>query len=285
MVISGNEFLQLAEKDPKTRFLAVVGNPVSHSRSPELHSFIYSTLGIQAKYFALSFETDKSLYDFLSDCERFPNITGFNITIPFKETVFRLYQPEKLKPIGSVNTLVKQSGHFLGENTDWVGFVDPIRKENVKSAVILGWGGAAKGVVFGLRKVWPECKITIISRKNQEEQDHINWVVSDYSGLSETLLPVDLIVNTTPLGMTGKSENFSDDFLNLLPETKLAYDIIYTPAETRFLSFFRTKSIKTQNGLSMFIGQALASHELWFGKLASTEKEKLMYSLSGLLQS
>jgi len=285
MVISGSEFLELASKDTNTSFLGVIGNPVSHSRSPKLHSFIYSALGIKARYFALSFETDQNLSDFLDECEKLSNIPGFNITIPFKETVFRKFRPEKLLQIGSVNTLIARSGQFLGENTDWVGFVDPIRKENLNSALVLGWGGAAKGVVFGLTTVWPNCKITIVSRKKHEELDGINWIISDYSVLPESLPPTDIIINTTPLGMTGKTENFSEEFLNLLPETNLAYDIIYTPAETRFLSFFNEKSIKTQNGLDMFIGQALASHEHWFGKLDGQTKMDLTLSLAQFLQS
>lgn len=284
MVISGSEFLELASEDKNTSFLGVIGNPISHSRSPELHSFIYSELDLKAKYFALSFETDDSLLNFLKESEKLPNNPGFNITIPFKETVFRKFNSPQLQTIGAVNTLVKSDGKFLGNNTDWIGFVDPIRQLSIKSAVILGWGGAAKGVVFGLRSVWPECKITIISRKKHDNLPGINWVLSDYSDLNQAIKPTDLIVNSTPLGMKGKQDNFSDHFLSRLPETNFAYDIIYTPAETRFLTFFKSKSVPVQNGLAMFIGQALAAHEFWFGHLDPQRKKDLSNSLAKLLQ-
>lgn len=284
MVISASEFLRIASEDKETRFLAVIGNPVSHSRSPELHSTIYSVLNIKARYFALPFETPESLYFFLDECEKRSNIPGFNITIPFKETVFKKYRTEKLLPVSSVNTLVHNGDKFSGENTDWIGFVEPVKTENLKSALILGWGGAAKGVVYGLQSIWPDCKISVVSRKKQENLPGVSWILSDYNHFSVGPDHTDIIINTTPLGMTGKTDDFSEEFLNRLPETSIAYDIIYTPAETRFLSFFRKKSTRTQNGLSMFIGQALASHEKWFGPINEQIKPDLTCSLSRLLQ-
>jgi len=285
MVLTGPEFLHHSRELAPLPVLGVLGSPVSHSRSPELHSLIYTYLHVGARYFAVHIPLKEDLPGFLSQAASLKNCRGFNVTIPWKEAVMALSDPDPFsEKAGAVNTLINRDGRFFGTNTDWIGFLYPIREKSINSVLILGWGGAAKGIAAGLEHHWPGCRIAAVSRRPDFSTPGVDWIQSDYTSFPEAA-PVDLIINTTPLGMTGKTENFSEKFLGQLPETRIAYDVIYTPQETAFLSFMKQKGAEPVNGLQMFVVQAVQAHEAWFGPVAPDLKESLIRFLTQTLSA
>lgn len=285
MVLTGPEFLRRCRELDPLPVLGVLGSPVSHSRSPELHALIYSYLNLEARYFAVHIPEKEELISFLSQTATLKNCRGFNVTIPWKETALLLSDPDPFsEKAGAVNTLINRNGRFMGTNTDWQGFLYPIREKSITTILILGWGGAAKGIAAGLAHHWPDCRITVVSRRADFTLPGVNWIRSDYSAFPETA-PVDLIINTTPLGMTGKSENFPGEFLDQLPDSRFAYDVIYTPQETAFLARMKQKGSEQINGLQMFVVQAVQAHETWFGPVDPDQKEPLIRFLTQKLSS
>lgn len=264
--ITTAEFIKFANQHPDIKVLGVIGNPISHSKSPLLHNSFYKKNAVSAEYFAIEVKNPDDLSFLLSETEKIGNCHGFNVTIPFKHDVFRFYPSEKYDSLQAVNTLYKQNGQWVSENTDWLGFIEPIQSMNIQSALILGWGGAASAVAFGLKNMNSAVKIEVFSRRESDITDSsLRFIKADYSVFPIKNRTYDLIVNTTPLGMSSVSENFTSLFLESLPKTKAAYDLIYNPPETVFLKHYQSNGTKTINGLSMFFEQASQANKFWFG--------------------
>lgn len=270
--IKPSEFIKIAVNSPNKEFLGVIGNPISHSKSPQLHNLAYEIENKTAQYFAIEITDLTTLKHFFEETEKITNCKGFNITIPYKTDSFLLYPNRKYNDIKAVNTMYKREGKWDSENTDWLGFIAPVKSRTINSALLLGWGGAASAVYLGLKNLNPNIKITVFSRRDIPSGfSSTKFVKGNYDHFPYSESHFDLIVNTTPLGMSSSPSDFSSEFLLSLTTPKIAYDLIYNPEITTFLGHFKSLNADTYNGLPMFLEQASHAHKIWFGNSFSKE--------------
>ena len=239
----------------------LLGEKLSHSKSPEIHSDIFKNLKIEASYDLIETEKENlmkyiKLYD------------GLNVTIPYKTEVIKYLKKvdEVAKEIGAVNTIYKEVGY----NTDYYGFKKmlEINNINVKNKVvyILGTGGASKAV-FKYLKDNNAKLIYFVSRTIKDEN------IISYEELNK--VSGDIIINTTPVGMYPNIDK-SPVGSEILKKFKVAIDLIYNPFETKFISISKKLNLKTTNGLYMLIGQAIKAEEIWQEcKIDNKEIEKI----------
>lgn len=258
------------------KLLGVIGNPVKHSLSPFIHNFCYDKLGLEAVY--LPFEPHESYFEkFLDGICFLENAVGFNVTVPFKERAFKAmdFSSGDASKIGAVNVIKKGEKKLIGFNTDWKGFLESLRTNNVdvpKKALVFGAGGAAKAVVYALIKAGIEVIYMsnrspvnlklFLERFSDKRIKPIDW---DIDAVKRIIGEVDLVVNTTSLGMDGVSAPPID--FERASDTLVAYDLIYNPSVTPFLNSAKQRGLKAINGLDMLIWQALFSMDIWFGKM------------------
>ena len=192
------------------------------------------------------------------------NILGFNVTIPFKESIKNklTFFDKHSKKIQAINCVSKIKNKWVGKNTDWYGFEQAIKskikKKNSKKAVILGYGGASKAIIYSLQKRnFDEIGIYNRTQKKLKTLTNNNKVfIINKKNIEKSIKKTDIVINSTPV-----------DILALLGTRKinnvLAFDIVYSPKETLFLKHFK-KSNRIY-GVDMLIHQAIPCFEEWFG--------------------
>ncbi len=264
----------------KTSFIALIGNPVSHSLSPIMQNAALQYLGLDLIYIAIPCK-DEDLELVLNSLKKI-NCKGLNITIPHKEKVFKLCS--KISPIASklkaINTLkLNSEKEWSATNTDVEGFIYPLRTLNFKKkeSIVLGSGGAARSVIQGLINL-NFSTISVISRnklsldeliKNFGSQIEIQGLLNNDDNRAQDLIEeADLIINTTPVGMktTKNEENllpFGENFWRSLNSKSIIYDLIYNPSPTALLKFSAKKGCMTIDGLQMLVAQGLKSLSFW----------------------
>ena len=263
----------------KTSFIALIGNPVSHSLSPIMQNAALQYLGLDLIYIAIPCK-DEDLELVLNSLKTI-NCKGLNITIPHKEKVFNLCS--EISPIASklkaINTLkLNSEKEWSATNTDVEGFIYPLKTLNLikKESIVLGSGGAARSVIQGLINL-NFSTISVISRnkssldeliKNFRSQIEIQGLLNNDNRAQNLIEEADLIVNTTPVGMktTKNDENllpFGENFWRSLNSKSIIYDLIYNPAPTSLLKFSAKKGCMTIDGLQMLIAQGLKSLSFW----------------------
>lgn len=243
----------------------VIGNPIEHSLSPQLHNYWMKHCNINAIY------EKKKLYE--NEIENFllnikqKKISGANVTVPFKKKVIPyldLLSPEAEKT-QSVNTIVLNENNLIGYNTDIVGFELAIKKLNFnlkgKEIFILGAGGVVPSIIFALQKMKV---LTIkITNRTKEKAENLKTQFGNLEIVSWGQIPdFDVVINATSLGL--KKEDINLNF-SKAGENKLFYDVIYNPSETNFLNEAKKLNNQCENGKLMFIYQASAAFELWHG--------------------
>ena len=263
----------------KTSFIALIGNPVSHSLSPIMQNAALQYLGLDLIYIAVPCK-DKDLELVLNSLKKI-NCKGLNITIPHKEKVFNLCS--EISPIASklkaINTLkLNSSNEWSANNKDVDGFIYPLKKLNLtkKQSIVLGCGGAARSVIQGLINL-NLSRISVVSRtkssldeliKNFANQIEIQGFLNNDDQAQNLIEEADLVVNTTPVGMkTTKHEMnvlpYGDSFWRSLNSITIVYDLIYNPAPTHLLKFSANKGCMTIDGLQMLVAQGLKSLSFW----------------------
>ena len=190
-----------------------------------------------------------------------PDLKGLNVTIPYKETVIPFLDKlsKKAAQIGAVNTIkFTKKGKLKGYNTDYYGFkksLEPLLQPHHKKALILGTGGASKGVAFALDELG--ILYTFVSREAKEN-------VIGYDKINATTFDnYQIIINCTPVGTSPKVEEFPLFSYSYFTEKHIAFDLIYNPAETQFLKKAKANGAVTQNGLDMLIFQAEKAWKVW----------------------
>ena len=262
----------------KTSFLALIGNPVSHSLSPIMQNAAIQYLGLDLIYMAIPCENE-DLEIVINSLKKI-NCKGLNVTIPFKQKVFDICSEISpvAKKVKAINTLkLNDNKDWIGTNTDIDGFIYPLKNLNLakKTALILGSGGAARSVIQGLIEL-KLSKITIISRNNNSLDGLIsNFKYDiDIEGLLNTnneidnlIQETDLIINTTPVGMSNTTNYdvipFGQSFWNAISSKTIVYDLIYNPSPTPFLKFCDKKGCMTIDGTQMLIAQGAKSLSFW----------------------
>jgi len=263
----------------KTSFIALIGNPVSHSLSPIMQNAALQYLGLDLIYIAIPCK-DKDLELVLNSLKKI-NCKGLNITIPHKEKVLDLCS--EISPIANklkaINTLkLNSEKEWSATNTDVDGFIYPLKNLNLnkKQSIVLGSGGAARSVIQGLINL-NFSTISVVSRnkssldeliKNFENQIKILGLLNNDNQAQNLIEEADLIVNTTPVGMkTSQYEMtvlpFGRTFWRSLNSKTTIYDLIYNPAPTPLLKFGAKKGCLTIDGLQMLVAQGVKSLSFW----------------------
>ena len=245
----------------------VIGSPIEHSLSPELHNYWIRNNNINAIYEKQKLNKDQ-LGQFISQVKD-NKINGINVTVPFKKTVIPYL--DELSPDAqstqSVNTIYKKNNKVIGHNTDIFGFKASIEKAkynlNNKEVLILGAGGVVPSIIFSLIKM-KVSKITISNRTN-EKAENLKKIYNDLEIIKwGDISNFDMIINATSLGLK-KEDNLNFDFSSI-SGNKFFYDVIYNPSETNFLKIGRELGNKTLNGKLMFIYQAVSAFKIWHEK-------------------
>ncbi len=254
------------------KHFVLIGFPLSHSKSSYLHQIIGKHRGVTLTYVPLSIQSDE--IESLLEEVRNGKYQGFNVTIPYKETVIPFLDEltDKAKRIGAVNTIYLKEGKLVGDNTDYDGFQGVVNNARInlkdKRVIVLGSGGAAKAVYqvlldFGVNP-------TIVSRKkviDQHFSDIINY---------ESLRPndYDVIINSTPVGMYPNDQD--TPLAEAFVKDKIVFDLIYNPRITKLMSYAKM----AYNGLDMLIIQAIKAQDLWYNQKTEITKD-LIESIRG----
>jgi len=277
----------------RTNILCVIGHPIEHSMSPVMHNAALNDLSLDYVYLAFDIHP-KDLKKAVLGYKK-SNVTGINVTIPHKEAIIRyLDELDPLsKQIGAVNTIKNEGGVLLGRNTDALGAKKALLDAGFiiegKKALILGAGGAARAISFALSEKIDEIFIcnrteerSIKLAKDLQDKTKIKATGKNMSEKTlRTLVDsVDILINTTPIGMYPKIDTspISKDLLN---ENLFIFDIIYNPLQTRLLKDARETGSKTLNGLDMFINQGALAFKWWTGKKPDVKlmKKKIIEQL------
>jgi shikimate dehydrogenase len=261
--------------DSKIPLAAVIGHPIAHSKSPNVHGYWLRKYGLKGHYIPMDIAQDKlsDLLPRLADL----GFVGANVTIPHKEKVMEIADliTDRATLIGAANTLIfRKDGRIHADNTDGYGFIENIRQAipdwNPKSgpAVVFGAGGASRAVLASLLDVGvPKIMLTNRTRIRAEKlkEDFGNRIqVIEWVQAGNVLEDADLVVNTTSLGMTGKPEMRVP--LDGLKPGAIVNDLVYTPLQTRLLATAEQQGCRVVDGLGMLLHQAIPGFERWFGK-------------------
>lgn len=261
--------------DTRIPLAAVIGHPVAHSRSPNVHGYWLRKYGLKGHYIPMDIAPEK-LVDLLPRLADL-GFVGANVTIPHKEKVMEIADliTDRATLIGAANTLIfRKDGRIHADNTDGYGFIENIRQTipdwNPKTgpAVVLGAGGASRAVLASLLDVGvPRILLTNRTRVRAEKlrEDFGNRVqVVEWVQAGNVLEEADIVVNTTSLGMTGKPEMRVP--LDGLKPGAIVTDLVYTPLRTRLLASAEAQGCRVVDGLGMLLHQAVPGFERWFGK-------------------
>ena len=254
-----------------TKRACVIGWPIEHSRSPLIHNYWIKQYQLDAEYGREAVKPEELPGFVRSLRER--GYVGCNVTLPHKEAVFTLTEPDdRAEAVGAANTLFYAGDALRSTNTDVEGFLGnldqatPAWDRGLETAVVLGAGGGAKAVVFALltrdvRRIYlvnrTPARAEILRKKFGAAVHLANW--DELTGL---LGGAGLLVNTTSLGMAGQPPLE----INLRgPPSLVVSDIVYTPLETALLRLARDRGLRTADGLGMLLHQAVRGFQLWFG--------------------
>ncbi len=264
-----------------TKRLGIIGYPIDHSISPIFQQAALDYIGIDAIYEKWEVTPEK-VGDFVNQL-RAPDSLGINVTLPYKRAVIPFLDEvdEWATSAGAVNTIVNQGGHLSGHNTDGPGFLQALLNETGydpkgTSALILGAGGAARGILLALVRGGVE-SIVIANRTLERARElsrlsYDNGVASEaisISGdaLNEAANSADLIVNCTSLGMShGPDELGSPMSAAQIPATAIVNDLVYTPMLTPMLKEAAKAGATALGGLHMLIYQGVLSFKMWTGQ-------------------
>lgn len=244
------------------------------SMSPRMHNAAYKALGIDSQYSFRAMQIKpEELADAMQTELRAPNIHAFAVTIPHKETILKYLDEidETAKKIGAVNTVLNMNGKLKGYNTDWQGAINTLRKftslKNKKVAV-LGSGGTARAIVYGLSK--EGCEISIYSRNANTASviaKQLRCKIYPWDKREEATI-ADIIINTTPIGREDDSTPISGEDIN---EKHVIFDVNYKKGNTLLLNLAKSKNAIVIDGLEMLLQQGMLQFELYTG-LKAPEK-------------
>lgn len=261
-----------------TRRVGIIGHPVAHSLSPVFQGAAFAHSGLDARYEA--WDTPPSELPRRVASLREEACLGANVTIPHKETVIPLLDElgGESARVGAVNTIVNREGRLFGFNTDGPGFVAALRNEAHfdpagRSVLLVGAGGAARGIAFALADVGVD--LGIWNRSHERALSLVADLLSDRRPGSHTVVHsrrrldpggYDCVVNCTSVGMRGGGAEAEMPFdVSELTRGALVVDIVYRPEETPLLASARASGHPVLGGLPMLIYQGALSFELWTG--------------------
>lgn len=264
--------------------LGVMGDPIGHSKSPTMHNAAITALGLSGAYVPLHVRPE-GLGEAIQAVKAL-GFRGVNVTIPHKVEVMKYLDvvDEGARQIGAVNTIVNDNGTLKGYNTDGIGYVRSLKDEACpdlkgKRIVVLGAGGAARGIIYALIGEKPET-ISIVNRTAAKALALAEeWSsLADLRGYSEdyaeeALLTADVIINTTSVGMFPRISEIPIP-QGHIPEGIVVSDLIYNPLKTELLRQGELRQCTVHGGLGMFINQGAYALEYWTGLTAPVQAMK-----------
>jgi len=256
--------------DAQTEYVAIFGNPVAHSLSPQMHNAAFSHLGLNMAY--LAFRVDEA--GEAASAIRKLGFLGASITVPHKEKIVpHLDEVDEIgRTIGAVNTILSRDGRLYGTNTDWLGVVQPLEQLTElggKRVLILGAGGAARSAVYGLQR--KDTQVFIMNRseaRGQKLATEMNCTFVPWQAWDQ--FRADLVVNATTVGMSATKDQ-SLVPAHWLRDGMVILDMVYRPLKTRLLQDAERAGCGCVSGLEMLLFQGVAQFEIWTGKAAPVE--------------
>lgn len=257
--------------------LAVIGHPIGHSLSPQMHNAALKYLKIPLTYKAIDIPIDQ-LEEFITQLPE-SGLLGFNLTIPHKIEIlpFLDYMTEETRAIGACNTVVIEKGKLIGHNTDGVGYIRSLKDQinfdvKNKKVIMIGAGGAARAIAYALVD-GQISNLIILNRSLANAEKLALDLQSDkvsVGGLKkfeeEHWTNVDLVINTTSMGM--KDVPLSPLPYHWIPPHSLLSDIVYNPLQTPFLKEGLKRNLKIHAGWGMLLFQGALAFEIWTGEKA-----------------
>lgn len=251
----------------KTKICMVIGDPVEHSLGPQKYNDVYQKLGIDSEFVYVACRVKISdVADFIKGV-RAMGIRGVSCTIPHKVEVMKYL--DKIDPvarkIGAVNTIVNDNGVLTGYNTDWLGAVIPLERVTPlegKTAALLGAGGAARAIAYGIKERGAE--LTIYNR-SPEKARALAAAVGAKAGswdAPEDIKKTDIIINATSVGMQPDETETPLD-KSYITDKQVVFDAVYTPHETRLLREAKGQGAKVIHGSEMLLHQGIAQFKLY----------------------
>ncbi|HEX29365.1 TPA: shikimate dehydrogenase [Candidatus Poribacteria bacterium] len=279
----------------KTKIVGVIGDPVEHSRSPQMHNAAFEALNLDFVY--VPFRVPRGEVRDAIEGLKSLGVIGINVTIPHKREVLALADQvsEEAKLIGAANTLTFRHGRILADNTDGRGFIKALKAMGAgdlkgRKALVLGAGGTARAICVALARE-KVGEVTVANRTIEKAEELVNLISESFDEvevksiplkgerLAEEIASSDLLVNTTSVGMK------PDDPMLIRPEWMhpglMVYDVIYTPPETKLIMAAKGKGLRCSGGIDMLVFQGAISFRIWTGITPPVEvmRATLMKSL------
>jgi len=240
----------------------LIGFPLKHSFSKDYFNSKFVSEGIDAEYINFEITSIKELKSIINNN---PQLKGLNVTIPYKEQIipFLDHLSDDVSLIGAVNVVKidrrKKKVILTGYNSDIIGFkqsIEPLLQPHHRRALVLGTGGSAKAIFYGLKQLGIES--TYVSRRKSSDK------ILTYSELSQEIMENhSIIVNCTPVGMWPKTDDCPAIPYHFLNDKHLLYDLLYNPDETLFMKKGEERNASVKNGLEMLLLQAFAGWRKW----------------------
>lgn len=252
-----------------TAVTGIIGNPVMHTKSPGIHNSGYNKLDLDFVY--VPFETDDP--KLFLDVAKLLELKGFSVTVPFKNVIIDVMDSctDSVKMIGACNTVIRINSQWIGENTDYIGFINPLLKYygnlHGKKVSVIGAGGSAKASLYALKQEGADILLlnrTVQKAKELSEQFGVKYAPLNSENVNRVREFSDIIVQNTNAGMH-PLEDIDPLYFYEFSGSEFLYDIIYTPEVTKFLGRGVDKGCRTLNGWEMLLGQGYRQFKLFTG--------------------
>ncbi|MDQ0157178.1 shikimate dehydrogenase [Robertmurraya andreesenii] len=274
----------------KTKLIALLGSPVSHSYSPRMYNLAFENLGLDYAYLAFNVENDQ-LKDVIRGL-RGLGLIGFNVTMPYKTNILTLLDELSTSAslIGSVNTVVNTQGRLIGHNTDGMGFVKSLNEVGIqlkgRTMTLLGAGGAATAIAIqaamnGLKGIsifnrkddfWSKAEHTVeVINKMEVDCKCSLYDIQDYDMLRKEIENSDILTNSTKIGMVPHVDECPIPDGTWLRPNLIVTDTVYQPVKTKLLQLAEQNGCKIVNGLGMMLWQGALAFEIWTEKAMPIE--------------
>ena len=251
----------------KIKVCLIMGYPVKNSKSPAMHSAAYKSLGIEDQFIFLPSEVKPEKLEEAVNSARKLKIRGFSVTMPHKETIIKYIDTldDAAEEIGAVNTVLNDEDELIGFNTDWLGFLQAVKKKTEltgKKTAVIGAGGAARAIVYAL--VSNGANVKIFNRSINKAEDLAKEFGTKFGGLEDLseIENYDIIVNASSIGM---NEEISPVNKKLLNKNQIVFDIVYTPKETQLLKDAKDQGAEIIYGYEMLLYQGVEQFKMFTG--------------------
>lgn len=277
----------------KTLITGVIGHPIEHSFSPPMHNNAYKLMNMDYKY--VPFHVQPENIEHVITAAKTLNIQGLNVTIPYKTEIIPYLDQidETARKINAVNTISFKDGIAKGYNTDGMGAIKSIKEYTSlkdKNVLVIGAGGASKAITFTL--INEDINTLTIANRSKDNANKLisnlrnqtNFMNISYQNIKDTneiISEMDIIINTTPIGMYPNHNVEPPIEVNKIVAEQTVMDIIYNPLETELLKQAKLRGAQTIPGRKMLINQGITAFEIFTGKTPSYEsfEEPLLASL------